>query len=304
MAHGTIVLAVSISIAIQAIMIDAANTDTLHAGESLKAGQQLTSGGGVAKLVVQGDGNLVLYQTNTGAQNDPVLWASNTHTSNSNGLHLDLQGDGNLVFYWDPGRVVWASNTSTATELVAQSDCNLVLRDGALNALWASNTGCRPAPGPAPGPSPGPAPGPPPPKALTITDFWNGDAHWELISKARFSEFGATAMNVGFDFVTRPNPAAAGGPPVWYLFHREYGFAPRPAYCVADYARVVVRKSTDKGVTWSDAHVIASPPPATGPANGTAAFADECAIVDGAGYFDERAGTWHYLVRHYSENCK
>ena len=101
-----------------------------------------------------------------------------------------------------------------------------------------------------------------------------------------------------------PNPAAAGGPPVWYLFHREYGFAPRPAYCVADYARVVVRKSTDKGVTWSDAHVIASPPPATGPANGTAAFADECAIVDGAGYFDERAGTWHYLVRHYSENCK
>ena len=125
MAHGTIVLAVSISIAIQAIMIDAANTDTLHAGESLKAGQQLTSGGGVAKLVVQGDGNLVLYQTNTGAQNDPVLWASNTHTSTATGLHLDLQGDGNLVFYWDPGRVVWASNTSTATELVAQSDCNL-----------------------------------------------------------------------------------------------------------------------------------------------------------------------------------
>ena len=132
---------------------------------------------------------------------------------------------------------------------------------------------------------------------LTITDFWEGRAHFELISKSAFPEYGMRSMNVGFQFVTRP-----GG--VWYLFHREYGFAPRPAYCVADYARVVVRKSTDKGVTWSDAHVIASPPPATGPANGTAAFADECAIVDGAGYFDERAGTWHYLARHYSKNCK
>ena len=40
-----------------------ANTDTLHAGESLTAGQQLTSGGGMTKFVVQGDGNLVLYQT-------------------------------------------------------------------------------------------------------------------------------------------------------------------------------------------------------------------------------------------------
>jgi len=45
-----------------------------------------------------------------------------------------------------------------------------VLRDSALNALWASNTPCRagPSPGPSPGPpppgpSPGPAPGPLPP---------------------------------------------------------------------------------------------------------------------------------------------
>ena len=120
-----------------------ANTDTLKAGESLKAGEQLTSGcGGIIKFVVQGDGNLVVYQTNTGASNDAVLWASNTHTATGDGLHLDLQGDGNLVLYSDPQPhpVVWATNTNSATELVAQCDCNAVLRDSAGKALWATNT--------------------------------------------------------------------------------------------------------------------------------------------------------------------
>jgi len=139
-----------------------ANTDTLHVGESLKAGQQLTSGGGMTKFVVEGDGNLVLYQTSYQTNTPtpagyPVLWSSSTHTPTGAGLHLDFQGDGNLVLYSDPltpHPVVWASNTSSATELVAQSDCNMVLRDSALNALWATNTSCRPAPGPAPGPLP------------------------------------------------------------------------------------------------------------------------------------------------------
>jgi len=113
-----------------------ANTDTLHAGETLTANQQLTSS--TTKFIVQDDGNLVLYQTNTGAPNDVVLWASNTHASTTDGLHLILQGDGNLVLYGAPGPVIWASNTSTATELVAQSDCNLPV--GFLQSLFSART--------------------------------------------------------------------------------------------------------------------------------------------------------------------
>ena len=126
---------------------------------------------------------------------------------------------------------------------------------------------------------------------LTINDFWHGRAHFELISKSAFPEYGMRAMNVGFHFVTRP-----GG--VWYLFHREYNFAPRPEYCVADWARIVVRKSTNQGRNWTDAHVIATPSgPFPNSGNNTAEpqAPDECALTDGAGYFDEKAETWHYL---------
>ena len=87
-----------------------------------------------------------------------MLWATHTQTVSGAGLHADLQSDGNLVLYSDPlapSSVLWASNTTgVAAELVAQTDCNLVLRDGKLNVLWATNTGCHPAPGPAPPPGP------------------------------------------------------------------------------------------------------------------------------------------------------
>jgi hypothetical protein len=111
---------------------------------------------------------------------------------------------------------------------------------------------------------------------MTIVDFWNGNAHFQPLSHARFEEFGMTAMNVGFHFVTSGT--------TWYLFHREYNFAPKPAYCTVDWARIVVRSSTDQGQSWSAAHVIASP---------VEGAPDECALVDGAGYY--HAGVWHYL---------
>ena len=127
--------------------------------------------------------------------------------------------------------------------------------------------------------------------ALTITDFWNGDAHFELISKSAFPEYGMRAMNVGFHFVTRPNGT-------WFLFHREYNFAPRPEYCIADWARIVVRKSTNQGRNWSDAHPIATPSgpfPSSGNVTDKPQAPDECALTDGSGYYDEKAETWHYL---------
>jgi hypothetical protein len=72
---------------------------------------------------------------------------------------------------------------------------------------------------------------------------------------------------------------------VWYLFSREYDFAPRPPECHRDFARIVVRKSMDLGHNWSNEVVIAQPNLARG----------ECALTDGYAYWDSDIQTWHYL---------
>lgn len=166
------------------------NTDTLKVGDSLQANQQIACDG-VTLFIMQDDGNLVLYQTNadTGADGNVVLWATGTTESGDSGIHLDFQGDGNVVLYADkrPSQptnpVLWATNTSSAVELVAQCDCNVVLRDASGNSLWATNTGCQiPVPSPSsPGPSPtspGPSPsvGPLPPVPDKIWFGWWGGA--------------------------------------------------------------------------------------------------------------------------------
>ncbi len=77
----------------------------------------------------------------------------------------------------------------------------------------------------------------------------------------------------------------------WYLFSREYDFAPRPPACRA-FSRIVVRKSTDQGHNWSSEVVIAQPNPARG----------ECALTDGHAYWDSDTQTWHYLSQMLSAN--
>lgn len=69
------------------------------------------------KLVLQGDGNLVLYYYPTGMETDPTtgqvsyvaLWASNTVGSGAS--MLAMQDDGNLVLYKPSMVPVWATHT-------------------------------------------------------------------------------------------------------------------------------------------------------------------------------------------------
>lgn len=63
-------------------------------------------GGGVSpnRLVMQGDGNLVLYNRNSVA-----LWNSGTAGNPNSSLYL--QDDGNLVIYSQSGTPLWSSNT-------------------------------------------------------------------------------------------------------------------------------------------------------------------------------------------------
>ena len=117
--------------------------DVLRAGESLGIGQKLTSSNGKYTLIMQGDGNLVLYTES----NTPV-WA--TRTQGLGAVRASLQEDGNLVLYTkdverrfrrDVPAAVWASHTSGENvRLILQDDRNLVIYTADGRALWASGT--------------------------------------------------------------------------------------------------------------------------------------------------------------------
>lgn len=107
----------------------------LNNGQTLQDGYYLTSGNVQYALIMQADGNLVLY-SGSGA-----LWASNT--SGNPGAYLGVQSDGNIVIYNASGQAIWATNTNgqSTSYLVIQTDGNLVAYNTSGVAVWASNTG-------------------------------------------------------------------------------------------------------------------------------------------------------------------
>ncbi|MEW1641915.1 D-alanyl-D-alanine carboxypeptidase family protein [Streptomyces sp. NPDC091219] len=109
---------------------------TLGGGQSLATGSKLQSPDGRYTLIMQTDGNLVLYRGS-----DPALWASGT--AGRPGTVAQMQTDGNLVLY-APGHVpIWASSTAghPGAYLELQNDGNAVIyRDPGHVAVWASRT--------------------------------------------------------------------------------------------------------------------------------------------------------------------
>jgi serralysin len=113
---------------------------TLASGQSLQPGQSLRSPNQLHTLIMQTDGNVVLYD-----RHSQPLWATNTGGSIVPREFI-MQTDGNLVLYGMDNRPNWASNTSgnSGAFLDVQDDGNLVVyRSGsqtqtADNALWAS----------------------------------------------------------------------------------------------------------------------------------------------------------------------
>ncbi len=107
--------------------------DRLNAEQSLNAEDSVTSLDGRFRLVLQSDGNLVLYRVG-GA----VLWAINP------GVHAVtkaiMQGDGNFVVYGPEGPY-WASNTAPnpGSFLIVQDDGNVVIY-GPGGPLWSTGT--------------------------------------------------------------------------------------------------------------------------------------------------------------------
>lgn len=117
--------------------------DRLTPGGKLLPGQLLVSANNKFALVMQEDGNLVLYRM--GSTN--ALWASGT-----SGHAVDwavLQEDGNFVIYGE-GRVLWAAGTSgnTVAWIVMQRDGNLVIYHSSGRVLWDTGTNVQRVPTP------------------------------------------------------------------------------------------------------------------------------------------------------------
>ena len=110
-------------------------TDRLFADQTLMGSTELTSPNGGHRVVMQGDGNLVLYRAN-----GTPKWATGTDGSDVGGA--SFQGDGNLVLYRSDGVPIWASGTdgNAGAVLVLQDDGNLVIYAADGRALWATGT--------------------------------------------------------------------------------------------------------------------------------------------------------------------
>lgn len=105
----------------------------LDPGEQLTAGKSIVSADDRYALIMQADGNLVLYGP-TGA----ALWNSKTAGT---GHHAVMQADGNLVVYDANNVARWNSGTfnKPGAHLQLQPDGNLVIyKDN--QALWNSGT--------------------------------------------------------------------------------------------------------------------------------------------------------------------
>lgn len=118
----------------------------LHSGQKLSKGQSKDQGVPSPNffyeskkhpyhvLIMQNDGNLVLYKDNGDDTGTPI-WATGT---NPNGSYAIMQDDGNLVVYDSNNKPLWASNTAghPGAQLSVQGDGNAVI----YQPIWATDT--------------------------------------------------------------------------------------------------------------------------------------------------------------------
>ena len=119
-------------------------TDRLEIEQSLGVGESIASSNGVYQLVLQSDGNLVLYNTVF----NRATWASGT--AGQTATQAVLEQDGLFVIYGSlgrtPGGAIWSSinRGGAGTTLIMQNDGNLVLYTSNGSPVWATNTAPQP----------------------------------------------------------------------------------------------------------------------------------------------------------------
>jgi hypothetical protein len=127
------------------------NPDPLQRAQNqLNPGDILFSATSAFQLILQTDGNLVLYViddtslpgnlTLTNATYTKAIWASGTDGKGA--VRCNMQTDGNLVLYNNSSKALWNSQTEghPGAFLRCQSDGNLVILGSNGAVLWNSNT--------------------------------------------------------------------------------------------------------------------------------------------------------------------
>ncbi len=106
----------------------------LTANQTFAVNQPILSCDGRFKLVLGGDGNLVLYQGSS------ALWSAKTY--GKGGTKALMQGDGNFVIYTASGSPVWSTGTAgnSGASLTVQDDGNVVIYSSAGKGLWSTGT--------------------------------------------------------------------------------------------------------------------------------------------------------------------
>ncbi len=113
--------------------------DRLNAGEALFPGQHLLSQNRYYTFSLQRDGNMVLRKAeNLKSHKKHILWNSGT-TGGAN--KLLMQQDGNLVLYHN-GHAKWSTGTNghPGAYFVMQNDGNAVVYSRNNQPLWSTNT--------------------------------------------------------------------------------------------------------------------------------------------------------------------
>ncbi|MGE3684688.1 MAG: hypothetical protein AB7G93_23470 [Bdellovibrionales bacterium] len=104
-------------------------------------GTKSIAGGGLS-LVMQTDGNMVLYESGSKGKKKKPIWASNTSGRKCSKCYAAFQGDGNLVVY-DPSykgnkhHAIWASNTDGRGAKLRIADGGIQILNTKNQIVWA-----------------------------------------------------------------------------------------------------------------------------------------------------------------------
>eukprot|EP01083_Nonionella_stella_P169498 574850_1 len=93
---------------------------------------------GLARLIMQTDGNLAMHSSTSGSWSYGG-WSAGT---GSNGDHVELQEDGTLVVFNATGGVLWRSNSITGTapfRLIVTDDVETYILDSSDKIVWSTN---------------------------------------------------------------------------------------------------------------------------------------------------------------------
>jgi len=120
-------------------VIAASARDRLNPGETLSPGQHLLSQNRYYTFSLQRDGNLVLRKAESlNSKKKHILWNSGTSGPVD---RLIMQQDGNLVLYHG-GNAKWSTGTNgnPGAYFIIQNDGNAVVYSKHNKPLWTTNT--------------------------------------------------------------------------------------------------------------------------------------------------------------------